>query len=295
MSPARTLLAAGLASLCFAAAAEDRDLVAPLPPGVGTSQVMDLVRATLTARDWRVLSSDAISVTAESRNSRIRLYVLGTALRYSDQADSVHGSKQRSDDSAPLVPVPPARVADLRGDLVATLGTDLPSAPAAARSTAPTGLGLVLIGDLPPNLSDQQVMRAVTSALAGRRFRVTPEGDAAVTGRLRKGLNNTTLRIFKEGNTLRYLDTTTTRVTGDVSDVPERWVDNLRADIRKHLEQVRYTEGARTVPPKRTANEPTAAPGNAAERLRALKRLFDAGMITQTEYDSKRTEILKDL
>jgi len=294
------LMAALLGAVCIAAAAQDRNLAA-LPGGVSASEAIELARASLVARGWKILLSDATSVTAESGGSRIRVHAVGDALRYTDQADAA--VRQRSD--APdtrFVPIPPEQITVLRADIVSALGLDavreVRAGPAAPRATFVEGQ--VLIDNLPPGMSEAQVMRAVRDALVGRRWVILPSAPGEVTARLRKGVNNTTLRVLRDGNLLRYVDNTKIRVTQDMSEVPDRWISNLRSDIRRHLEEIRIADNARaqrrtTAEPGPVAAQPASGAANATERLRTLKQLFDSGAITQGEYDSKRAEILRGL
>lgn len=287
-----------LALVCFAAIAQERELLV-LPSHVSASEAVELARAALAARGWRVESSDASSVVAANQGSRIRLQASDRALRYVDLGPP---SGQRGDKGEErLIPVPQARIAELRADLAAALGADV--APAAARAAPSPPVvsamaGEVLIDDVPAGLSDAQVSSVVRTALAGRRWVVQPDEDGAVVARLRRGLNNTTLKVFREGSTLRYIDSSRIRVTQDPTDVPDRWLNNLRTDLRKGFAGVRLTQslGAQARRPVETASPPpAAAPGSAAERLRTLKQLLDAGAITPSEYESKRAEILRGL
>ena len=110
------------------------------------------------------------------------------------------------------------------------------------------------------------------------------EADGALVAHIRGSEHESTLRVFYVDGALRFTDNTTYR-GGGRSQVPERWLNNLRSDLRPMI-VLALNQG-----------KPVAArdAGDPAERLRQLKTLLDRGLITQAEYDAKRAEILKGL
>jgi len=123
------------------------------------------------------------------------------------------------------------------------------------------------------------------------------ESEEVFVAQIRTFETDATLRVFLADGALRYADITNRygeQRYRDVSKLPERWISNLRADISNTLAAVARREPPGAVaPPPSAARQPTA--GDATERLRTLKSMFESGLITRGEYDSKRAEILKSL
>ena len=147
---------------------------------------------------------------------------------------------------------------------------------AACAQTFAQAEGQVLI-QVPAGADPRAVMEAAREAFAGRKWAVSGDAEGALVARIR-GLDiDSTLKVFLAGDSLRYIDNTVER-KGAKGQVPERWLNYLRSDLRRSLN--------RLAPP--AATDP-------AQRLSQLKTLLDRGLITQAEYDAKRAEILKGL
>jgi len=284
------------ALICGVAFAQDQPLV-ELPKDMKPEEVMRIAQATLTTRGWLITSSQTNTIEAQERNSRIRLFVAGDAIRYRDLAQGPRESFQRNRDreSQPLDPVPAARIAQLRTDLTAALGGDeVPAKPSGA-FTPTADTGALLLGDLPRNLSNEQILRVVWSALAGRRWVVKPSGGNMVVAEYSGRDTEGKLKVFIVGRDLRYTDEgTRQKFAGAPATLPENWIANLRADTAKGLRQLSAAPAAK--PPAVSTAAPASSAGRAAgDRLRVLKELHDAGAITRDEYEKKRAEVLKDL
>jgi hypothetical protein len=145
--------------------------------------------------------------------------------------------------------------------------------------------GKTLVAYIPPGTTIAEVMQAARQALIVRRWAIQAASDDAIRARLVRHGSDARLTIFYANGVLQY---------AEEGEAPPHWIDNLRTDIPRLLLRQRAandrTERAETSR-ARAGNTPEVN----AERLRALKQLFDSGMITREEYDRKRAEMLKDL
>ena len=147
-------------------------------------------------------------------------------------------------------------------------------APAGAQDQAPSSPPTqVLLGDLPAGADRQRVMEAARDAFAARKWAVSSAADGVLVARIHYPDFDSMLRVFLADGALRFVDGTVDR-KGARSQVPERWLNYIRADLRRSL---------------------AATDRDAARRLRKLDELRAGGLISQAEYDSKRAEILKGL
>ena len=137
--------------------------------------------------------------------------------------------------------------------------------------------GQVLVA-VPAGADAQKVMQAARNAFARRKWAVGSDADGALVARNRNFDIDSTLKVFLADGALRYIDGTVDS-RGGKAQVPERWLNYVRADLRRSIAAL--------------AQRPAAA--DPAERLRRLKSMLDAGLITQAEYDAKRAEIIKGL
>ena len=276
-----------LALLCLAfaqAGAQSGVLVSSLPEDYDAQRTYEVARKVLVAHGWTLAPSDRTTLDARKDNSGMRVFVSSRALRFSDQSVRARGQKQREhrEEGPQLTAVPQAEVDALRADLVAAFEGRLPLADVAVAKVP----GRVLIA-VPAGADPQEVMKAARDAFAGRRWELKDEADGGFVADIRGAQESATLKVFLADNALRFTDRSTDR-RGQKSQVPDRWLNNLRADLRPTM--------AMLAP--RAERKPVAratAPGDAEERLGTLKSLFDRGLITQTEYDAKRAEILKGL
>lgn len=138
----------------------------------------------------------------------------------------------------------------------------------------PKAPGEVLVA-LPGGADPEKAMQAAYSAFAGRKWAVTRDAEGAIVARNRNFDIDATLKVFVGDGALRYIDGTVDN-KGRKAQVPERWLNYIRADLRR----------------------PARAPArdhDAAERLQQLRSLLDRGLITPDEYEQKRAEILRGL
>ena len=284
--PLRSALFA-LLGLAFAeAAAQTAVLVAPLPQGFATAQILYVTRQVLLGRKWTVLSEDERSLIAENDGSSLRIIVDSDAVRYVDRSRPPRGGgaagrrNRREPREELLSAVPQAELDGLRADLAAAMAAGpsaIPgTAPIAGKPAVPTGQ--VLVAKL-PNVDPVRAGDAVRLALASRGWKLLPEEDGAVVAHQRNGDADAKVKIFLADGALRFIDQSTRRDGASKAQVPERWIGYLRADIEKALASL----------PAAKAADPVE------ERLRRLKSLLDSGTITPQEYDQKRAEILKGL
>lgn len=278
--------------------AQDRPLVEELPKGMAVERAMQIAQSALAARGWRITSNQSTTIEAEDRSSKIRLSVADGAIRYRDLALTqggrdpwAKGLYESMQQQQRREPIPAQRIAELRTDLVAALGGNAASAKLAEATP-----GFVLLGNLPANLTNDQILRAVWTALSGRRWIVLPSGSDTVIAEYTSGDTEGKLKVFIAGRDLRYTDEgTRQRSSGAFTSLPENWLANLRADTSRALGQLSTARQSAGASPPAAASAPSASARTAAERMRALKELHDSGVITRDEYDRKRAEILKDL
>jgi len=135
---------------------------------------------------------------------------------------------------------------------------------------------------VPAGADRYRVMLATHNAFVRRKWAVGSDASGAVVARNRNFDVDATLKVFLAGSELRYVDGTVD-TKGRKAQVPERWLNYIRADLRRQLD---------TPPERRVAPPKDMDP---ADRLRRLKSMLDAGLISQAEYDAKRAEIVKGL
>lgn len=286
----RILLALLLACAVCGAAAQDEVLVGRLPQNLAPGGAIGLARAALLGRSWKVLASDATSVTAQAGNSQVRVYVAGDTLRYAND-----GGRE---------PAPPRLIATLRADLASALGQDLRAASATGAPAAPLSGRAVMTK--PADVDAATMMRAVRIGLEARRLTLLPSADEnVVVAQYATRTVGSTWHVFLVGSELQMTAKTTRMARGggeEAIEMPERWIENLRFEIENAIPRAKQDPRAGAAQPALAAREAQAPAansqpraGSATERLRSLKQLFDSGAVTRDEYDQKRAEILRDL
>ena len=283
----RSALFALLCAFATQASAQNGVLVSPLPDDVGGAKAIEVARQVLAARGWTLANADRSSIDARKDNSGIRVFASDRALRFSDQSVRPRGTKQREhrDEGPQLTAVPQDEIEALRADLAAAFEGRLPLAgvtPAKISSR-------VLLGGIPAGADPQRVMQAARSAFVGRRWEVKDDVDGAFIADIHGATESATLKVFLAEGALRYADRSVDR-NGARAEVPERWLNNIRYDLRPTISLLAPREKTRPA-----VRADPAAPSDPAERLRRLKSLLDGGLITQVEYEAKRAEILKGL
>jgi hypothetical protein len=269
------------------AGAQSGVLVSPLPEEVGSQRALEVARQVLVAGGWTLVPVDDASIDARKENSSLRLFVSNRALRFNDQSVRARGTKQRDHrESGPqLTAVPQAEIDALRADLTTAFAGNLPAGAAKPAAPAPTQ---VLFAAIPTGVEPERVMNVTRSVFVGRRWEVSDGGAGALIARIRSGDTESTLRVSLADGVLRYSDRSTER--GQSSQVPERWLKNVRGDLRLAMTALAPARDDRAREPRQRAKD-----DDPVERLRRLKGLLDGGLITQAEYDAKRAEILKGL
>ena len=281
---------AALFAVLFAAfahaGAQSGVLVSSLPADYETRGTLEVAGQVLAARGWTLTPSDYTALDARKDNSHMRVFVRGAQLRFSDQSVRERGQKQREhrEEGPHLTAVPQAEIDALRADLESAFAGTLPLAGV----VVPTMPGRVLIA-VPAGADPQAVMKAARDAFVGRRWELKDEADGGFVADIRGVQESATLKVFLADGALRFIDRSTDR-RGGKAQAPERWLNNLRADLRQPLALM-----VRPVERRPVARDAAPAAGAAAERLRQLRALLDRGLITQAEYDAKRVEILKGL
>ena len=258
--------------IASAAQAQRGALVAPLPEGLAPGQILEITSRVLLSQGWRVSVPDDKSVLADKSQARMRIFVENGALTYYDV------SRRAGKRASPFVAVPQSAIDELQGALTAAL-----SAPGGAAIAAPLPPpAKLLVGNIPA-VDPQRLMDTVRAAFGARGWQMLPDEDSAIVAHLRNGDGDARLKVFFADGALRYVDQSTRRGVADKA--PERWVANLRSDIGRALM-------ALPTQPQASTQAKSDEPG---ERLRKLKAMLDAGLISPSEYENKRTEILKGL
>lgn len=285
--PLRALLLPPLLALFAPANAQPGVLVAPLPDDLDGKQVLDVARQVLTRRGWTLVPQDRASIEAEKAGSGLRIFLGDKALRFSDQSQRPRGVRQREhrEEGPRLIAVPQSEIDELRADLAAAFAGQLPLAD--GKPLKPTSQ--LLFSGVPRDVEAEKIMAAARSAFVARRWEVSNDEDGALIAHIRSVDLDSTLKVFLADGALRFTDRTTDR-KGGKARVPERWLNNLRADLRQTMSGLAPGQERRAL-----ARGGAPKEGDPAERLKKLKSLLDSGLITQVEYDAKRTEILKDL
>ena len=268
------------------AGAQSGVLVSSLPADYETRGTLEVAGQVLAARGWTLTPSDYTALDARKDNSRMRVFVRGAQLRFSDQSVRDRGQKQREhrDQGPRLTAVPQAELDALRADLVAAFEGGLPLAGA----EVPKVPGQVLLA-VPAGADAQAVMKAARGAFVGRRWAVKDDADGGFVADIHGAQDSATLKVVLAEGALRFLDRSTDR-EGQRSQAPERWLNNIRADLRRTMVTLAPRQERRPI-----TSTPAPARGDMEERLRTLQSLFAGGLITQAEYEAKRAEILKGL
>jgi hypothetical protein len=143
----------------------------------------------------------------------------------------------------------------------------------------------LLLAELPTGVDKKALIGIISTALIGRRWTVFDASADSVSAKIRYSNYEARIRIFAADNVLKYVDSTEWQdstsnqaAKGTPPPLPERWIYLLRSDINARLDQHK----------RQAANEPST-------RMQRLKELLDKGLITQSEYEKKRAEIVKSL
>lgn len=280
------LRAAFLAVLvaCAPALAQRSALVDPLPQALEARQVLEIARGVFVARGWAASSSDSSSLLADKDLSSVRVFVADGALYLVDRSQRARGGRQRGDRGTPLAAVPQQEIDALRSDLASAIAG---AQGAVAAAPAQSSSAVLLLA--PAWADPKEAMTAARTAFVGRRWAVKDDADGGFVADIHGAQESATLKVFFADGALRFIDRSTDR-RGGRAQVPERWLNNIRSDLRQPMSLL-----ATRPAPKPAPREAAPPAGDAAERLRQLKTLLDGGLITKAEYDTKRAEILKGL
>ncbi|HUQ26651.1 MAG TPA: SHOCT domain-containing protein [Burkholderiales bacterium] len=295
-SPLRAVLFVLLVAAFVPAHAQRGVLVSPLPDGLDNKQVLDLAGQVLTRRGWTLVPQDSASLEAEKERTGLRLFLSDRALRFTDLSQRPRGVRQREqrEEGSPLTALPQEELNALRTDLAAAFAGQKRAAGATSIAERPQGQVLMRVA---PGSEAERVMDKVRVALSARAWKLLPDEEGAVVAQNRSGELEARIKIFLAGDQLRFIDQSTRSDSSsrrsekiEKAQVPERWMGYLRADLDKSLRDLTPRKERRPL-----AREGAAKDGDPAERLKKLKSLLDGGLITQAEYDAKRSEILNGL
>lgn len=257
-------------------------LVAPLPETMDNKQILEVARQVLTARGWTLVQEGTGTIEATKDRSGLRIFVGEKALRYGDQSTGPRMRQRNREEGPQLAAVPQQEIDGLRADLRAAFEGRLPLA-----GVAPPKVPGQMLLPVPAGADPQKVMEAARNAFVSRRWAVSRDANGALIARNRNLDIDSTLKVFLADGALRFVDGTVDH-RGGRSQVPERWLNYIRSDLRLAFNRLAREE-RRPAPPAAVRDQ------DAAERLRKLKSLLDGGLISQAEYEAKRAEILKGL
>lgn len=179
----------------------------------------------------------------------------------------------------------------------------LMSAPLAT-SLAAEGMVVDLV---PPGVTDEAVMATLRQALAKQHWNVIGDGEAgAIIAEKSDSDTRAKVEFMRVYQSIRYREIEVTHDfvsagfgpanTGNRmpvivnSSVPKRWLSNLQDDMSSLLATQRKVETAQVAVPKAAENSKSVK-----TRLEQLKELLDAKLISESEYEQKRQQILKEL
>src|SRR5262245_5703441 len=225
----RLALFALLLAASVQASAQRGVLASPLPDNLSDGQVLEITRQVLTARGWRVTPEDRAALEAKKDISVLRVFIDEKGLLFRDEA-SRHGrgggrQRNRDESTLQLGAVPQAEIDALRADLAAALA----GGPIAAGS--PMKVPSQVLLNVPAGADPQKAVAVTRSVFLGRRWHVKPDADGAFVADIRGAQESATLKVFFADGALRFIDRSTDR-RGDKTQVPERWLNNIRADLR---------------------------------------------------------------
>jgi hypothetical protein len=157
----------------------------------------------------------------------------------------------------------------------------------------------VIVQRIPSALDRASALSVVKESFTKRGWTVTGADEEAVSGKYVGQNIEGRVRVFVDGETLRYEESATDLAASRHGSVPEtrtpaRWINRLRSDIGDAL-RLRASNTPIPAQPARASPQPGASKLTPADRMVELRKMRDAGLITTEEYERKRAEILKDL
>jgi Short C-terminal domain len=165
----------------------------------------------------------------------------------------------------------------------------------------------ILVEQVRQDVPDDAVMSVIKQALARRKWTVAAEDAGSVVAELSNSSTAAKIGIFLAGRSIHYRELSVTQdfVPTNFSPgssgnrhpikvsvpVPEKWLADLRLDMTEQLSG--YAAAPRAE--QQVQQESTRPAPSARARLETLKELLDAKLITQSEYEQKRQQILDGL
>ena len=132
-------------------------------------------------------------------------------------------------------------------------------------------------------------------AFSGREWNIVEADANGLTAGITHRMYECKLIVQLRGQALLYDDDCTQEYkvgpagapVSRKSDVPKQWLRNVQSDLSGLLASAALSNPS--------TSKATASPGDVGNRLQELRRLFDAGLISEEEYRQKRTQILERL
>lgn len=177
--------------------------------------------------------------------------------------------------------------------------------------SAPFAAGLaaegVVVEQVPLGATGDSIMTALRQALAKQQWKVVSDNGAdAIVAEKSDSDTQAKVEFMRFDQSVRYNELKVTRDfvstgfgpgnTGNripvkvKTSVPKRWLTNLHDDIFSSLNAQRKAEAAQPA-----AQKAVESSQSAKARLEQLKELLDAKLISESEYEQKRQQILNNL
>lgn len=161
----------------------------------------------------------------------------------------------------------------------------------------------VLVEHIPLGADNWQATNIVKQAFLGRKWIIiSTDTESVIAEHAVSEVYNAKIKVYRSGQSLHYTDLSTrydspfdsvantsfdeTHSRIRPSTAPKRWINNLRLDISKQFAILPDS------PQIAIVNE---NPVTAIERLKVLKEMLDAGLITNEDFEQGKRHILQGL
>ncbi len=148
---------------------------------------------------------------------------------------------------------------------------------------------------IPSTATTSEALIAVKKAALKRRWSVTKQDKETLQIKLNHSDYKAVLKFIVSGRKLLYLDSST-YLTENIDEVdedgewkekaaPVKWIRYIKNDARRLLEQMTLY---------RTEDTEIHSKEDTESKLEGLKKLFTRKLITESEYNAKRKQILSE-
>ena len=140
-------------------------------------------------------------------------------------------------------------------------------------------------------VSSEQMKSAIVNAAQEQNWVVTPEGDGQLSATYHKSdyMAKIAIKYAPTFYTINYADSTRMRYKGtSIHPTYNKLIKALQANIIRNLKSGDYADQADTA----TAVVPVSSEDDVRTKLVNLKKLYEDGLITKEEYDTKRKTLI---